>query len=181
MTLLYFTLFVIGVLFTVVTSLFGGGDLGGDAHVDAGSTHIDVPIFSPTILAVFVTGFGGIGAILRMTTDLHVLVEVALASTGGLLFAGAGLFILGVITRQTQGGSEYATGELVGGRAEVITPIPAGGGLGEVSYVKKGSRSNAPARSRDGRAVPRNSDVRIVSVSGTTLVVEPTNAAGESI
>lgn len=178
MTLLYFTLFVIGVLFTVVSSLFSGGDLGGD--VDAGG-HIDVPIFSPTIIAVFITGFGGLGAILRMTMTLHPLVEVAIASTGGLLFAGAGLFILGVITRQTQGGSEYATGDLVGSRAEVITPIPDGGGLGEVSYVKKGTRSNAPARSRDGRAIARNTDVRIVSVSGTTLVVELPESVRESV
>ena len=178
MTLLYFTLFVAGVLFTVVTSLFSGGDTGVEVHDGGG--HIDVPIFSPTILAVFVTGFGGIGAILRMTTNLHVLVEVAIASVGGLLFSGAGLAILGFITRQTQGGSEYATGELVGGRAEVITPIPAGG-LGEVSYVKKGSRSNAPARTRDGSAVPRNTDVRIVSVSGTTLVVELADSTRESV
>ncbi|MGA7615276.1 MAG: NfeD family protein [Thermoanaerobaculia bacterium] len=176
MTLLYFSLFAIGVIFTIVTSLMSLGDGANiDMNVD-GAGHVDVPIFSPTILSVFVTGFGGIGAILRMTTDLHPLVEVSIAGGGGLLFAFIGLLILGAITRQTQVGSEYATAELVGSHAEVITPIPEGGGFGEVAYVKKGQRSNASARSVSGSAIPRNIEVRIVSVSGSTLVVEPLNA-----
>ena len=176
MTLLYFTLFVIGVLFTVVTSLFSLDHGAGDVALDAGLGHVDIPLFSPTILSVFVTGFGGIGAILRMTTHLHPLVEIASAAAGGVGFAFLGLLILGAIAKQTQGGSEYATGDLLGGAAEVIVPIPAGG-VGEVAYVKKGSRSNAPARSKDGTAIARNSDVQIVSISGTTLVVEPTRPA----
>ncbi|HVT45873.1 MAG TPA: NfeD family protein [Thermoanaerobaculia bacterium] len=170
-TLLYFSLFAIGVIFTIVTSLLsidGGADVAG--HGDIGG-EVSIPIFSPTILSVFITGFGGIGAILRMTLGLHPLAEVGLAAAGGLGFAFVGLAILGAITRRTQVGSEYATHDLVGGQAEVITPIPENG-LGEVAYVKKGTRSNAPARSRDGRPIPRNTDVRIVSVSGTTMVVE---------
>ncbi|MEO8215935.1 MAG: NfeD family protein [Acidobacteriota bacterium] len=178
MTLLYFTLFVIGVLFTVVTSLFSLDHGAADVSLDAGLGHVDIPLFSPTILSVFVTGFGGIGAILRMTTHIHPLVEIALAAGGGVGFAFLGLLILGVIAKQTQGGSEYATGDLVGGSAEVIVPIPDGGGMGEVAYVKKGSRSNAPARSKDGRAIARNTDVQIVSISGTTLIVEPTRPSG---
>ena len=168
MTILYFSLFAIGVLFVIVTSVLGGGD----AEIAADTHSVDVPLLSPTILAAFVTGFGGVGAILRITADLPILAEVALAAVGGLALAGVGLLLMGAITRQTQVGSEYATNDLVGASAEVITPIPAGG-LGEVAYIKKGTRSNAPARSLDGQAIPRNSDVRIVSVSGTTLVVEP--------
>lgn len=177
MTILYFSLFAIGVFFVVVTSFLGGG---GDLDLGADTGAVDVPLFSPTILAAFITGFGGVGAILRITTELSLLVEITLAGTGGLALAGLGLFVMGAITRQTQVGSEYATHDLLGARAEVITPIPEGG-LGEVAYIKKGTRSNAPARSSDGRPIPRNSEVRIVSVSGTTLVVEPATAAPQPI
>ena len=60
----------IGFLFLMSSFVFGEifehGDFGGhdgDLHSDAGDAHGGVSIFSTRVLSVFVTAFGGFGAI----------------------------------------------------------------------------------------------------------------------
>ena len=60
----------IGFLFLMVSfvfgEVFGHGDFGGhdaDLHSDAGDAHGGVSIFSTRVVSVFVTAFGGFGAI----------------------------------------------------------------------------------------------------------------------
>jgi membrane protein implicated in regulation of membrane protease activity len=60
--------------------------------------------------------------------------------------------------------------QLVGVRAEVLTPIPEGG-VGEVAAMVEGQRFNAPAREVAGRAVARGQLVRVTEMVGGTLLV----------
>ena len=55
--------------------------------------------------------------------------------------------------------------------AEVITPIPADG-LGEIAYVRRGSRFTASARGEGGVAIPNRSVVTIVRIVGNTYYVK---------
>ncbi len=55
---------------------------------------------------------------------------------------------------------------------EVITPVPEGG-VGEISYVAKGTRMSSPARSIDGKPIARAAMVKIVRITGTTYYVKP--------
>ena len=69
--IIYAICLVLGLLFTVISAiaghLFGGHDgaeVGTGGHAEAGFDHSGIPgisIFSPTVLASFVTAFGAFG------------------------------------------------------------------------------------------------------------------------
>jgi len=171
--IVYVGLLVVGVIYAVIAGAMGWlSDLGGDIHVDA-SGHLDAghahPI-SGTVVATFVTGFGAGGTIATYLLRWGTLGSLALATGTGLALAGAAFAVLELIFKNTQAGSEFAVEDLVGGDAEVITSIPAGG-MGEVSFRAKGQREVAPARSSDGSAIPRGRVVAIEKVLGPTLYV----------
>jgi len=174
--LVYIALLTIGVFFALVSGALGWlGDLtGGDIHLDA-SGHLDAghphPL-SGTIVATFVTGFGGGGVLAHYLFKWDLLAGLGSAAVSGVALAGAAFGILEVIFRQTQAGSEFDAGDQVGREAEVITAIPANG-TGEVAFVVKGQRQISAARAADGAAIPKGSLVAIDKVLGATVLVRP--------
>jgi membrane protein implicated in regulation of membrane protease activity len=174
--LVYIALLMVGVVYALIAGALGWlGDLaGGDIHVDAGG-HLDAGhahSISGTIVATFVTGFGGGGVLAHYLFRWSLVKGLGFAAVAGLALAAAAFGILEAIFKQTQGGSEFASGEMVGREAEVITPIPANG-VGEVALQMKGQRERASARTLDGSAVPRGQVVVIDKVTGSTVFVRP--------
>jgi len=177
MGFVYVLLLGVGVIYALVTGALGWfSDLGvGDdiqvdvsGHFDAGHAH---PI-SGTTIATFITGFGAGGVVAHYLLRWTGLASLATAAVSGIVLAVAAYLVLELIFSQTQAGAEYATGEVVGRDAEVVTPIPAGG-TGEVAYLARGQRELAAARTSDGTAVPRGQPVVIERVVGQTLYVRP--------
>ncbi|HKQ60629.1 MAG TPA: NfeD family protein [Candidatus Polarisedimenticolaceae bacterium] len=172
----YIGLLLLGVVYALIAgalgwlSDLGGGDIHLDAsgHLDAGHAH---PI-SGTIVATFITGFGGGGIVAHYLLHLAQLGSLTVAMLSGLVLAAAAFAVLEFIFKQTQAGSEFSLEQLVGREAEVITSIPAGA-TGEVSYVMKGQREQGAARSTDGAAIARGRRVTIEKVSGSTFYVRP--------
>jgi membrane protein implicated in regulation of membrane protease activity len=175
--LLYFACFIIGFAYAFIASVlshfFGGdGDHGDIGHGDVGHADMSLPVLSPTIIAAFVTGFGGTGILVTNLTSWSSTVGVVVAVAGGLIVALSAFGLLGFIYSRTQGGSEYQTQELTGYSAEVITTIPENG-FGEIAYEARGARANSPARSVDGKTIPKHAHVTIVKVVGSTFFVKP--------
>ena len=181
--LLYFACFVVGFIYALMSSvlshLFGAdGDHGGDVghgdigHGDVGHGEVSLPILSPSIIAAFVTGFGGTGILVSYLTEWPVVSGVMAAVVGGLFLAGSAFGLLTLLYSHTQGGSEYQTSELIGASAEVISAIPQNG-FGEIAYEARGSRVNAAARTMDGRPVAKHEHVQIVKIVGSTHFVKP--------
>jgi hypothetical protein len=174
--LLYLGFLVLGVTYALIAgalgwfSEIGGGDIHVDAsgHLDAGHAH---PI-SGTVIATFITGFGGGGVITHYLLNWSLVPGLAVATLTGLGVAGAAFGVLEMIFRQTQAGAEFASQELEGRDAEVITAIPAGG-AGEVSYLVRGQREVSAARTVAVEAIPRGRVVVIDRVAGSTLIVRP--------
>jgi membrane protein implicated in regulation of membrane protease activity len=170
----YIGLLLLGVVYALVAGAMGWlSDLGdGDLSVDA-SGHFDIghphPL-SGTTIATFVTGFGAGGIVAQYLLRWSFGWGLLVATLSGLLLAGAAYLALDLLFSQTQAGSERTTEEAVGREAEVITPIPAAG-VGEVAYVVRGQRDQAPARSVDGAAVPRGRVVVIDKMIGQTAYV----------
>jgi membrane protein implicated in regulation of membrane protease activity len=194
MTLVYVAFAVLGAAYVLV-SMFTGhahGDAaadGGAADASAGpadvaygegghgtasaeghATSFVFPFFSPLALA---TLFGSIGAY-----GLMALHGVGTSETTSLLTAvPAGLATAYLVTylswrlvRSASGSSQVRPSQLVGARAEVLTPIPEGG-IGEVAAMVEGQRFNAPAREATGRPVARGQLVRVTEMVGGTLLV----------
>ncbi len=187
---IYLVCFFLGLGFAVLSALLSGifsGHLG--PHVDVGGSHVDVsgvhadgthpgptegtvhyqPL-SPVSIALFVTTFGGIGLLLKKM-DLPTYVQIPVAASSGILAGGLVAFFFFKVMQATQGSSHARAGEEIGLEAEVTVAIP-NEGMGEIAFVVRGSRFNAPARSVDGRELPAGAGVRIVSRNGNTYLVQ---------
>ncbi len=181
MFLAYLVCFSVGLLFTLLSALFGElfggdhhGDIGSGGHAEAGFGGDSMPGFSPlspTTVAAFITAFGGMGMIFhQIELTSHPLVSASLATLGGFGIATAVFYLFRTIFKKTQASSEGRVAALVGKDAIVITPIPENG-VGEIAYVQGQSRYNGPAREEDGRAVANGKTVRIVRIVGSQFFV----------
>jgi membrane-bound ClpP family serine protease len=92
------------------------------------------------------------------------------ASGSGLVVAGVIFYLFYKIFQVTQASSEPTRETVLDIEAEVITPIPADG-VGEISYVVKGSRFTAPARSEEKEPIAKRTMVRITKVVGSIFYV----------
>jgi membrane-bound ClpP family serine protease len=170
---IYGLTFAIGLGYAIFVGLAGhmfGGDVSHDIHMDVG-TDLPMSPLSPTVIATFLTGFGGGGMLANSYLGLSVGKGVLVAILTGILLSGGTYMILFVMFRNTQAGAEYSTDEIVGRVVEIITPIPEHG-TGEVAIVAKGTRVNGPARSMDGKAISRNTPVVVERVVGNVYYVK---------
>jgi membrane protein implicated in regulation of membrane protease activity len=134
-----------------------------------------ISIFSPTVMASFVTAFGGFGLIFtQFPKTSSAVVSAPLSVLGGLVVAGALLVFLRAVFSHTQSSSESKVAALIGSEANVITPIPENG-VGEIAYVVGGTRYSAPARAENNAAVANGKTVKITRIVGTQFYVTSIN------
>ena len=181
--LVYFICFAFGILFTIISAfvghLFGGdadhGDLGTGGHAEAGFDHsgiTEMSFFSPTVMASFITAFGALGMIFsKIPATSSVWASGPLSAIGGLVIAAAVFWLFNTVFEKTQSSSEAQVATLVGQIASIATPIPKDG-VGEIAYVRAGSRYTAPARSEQGEPISAGQAVRITRVIGTQFWVD---------
>jgi membrane protein implicated in regulation of membrane protease activity len=160
--------------------LFGGGhegaDVGTGGHADAGFDGDGVPgmsVFSPTVIAAFLTTVGGLGMIFSTVEATKTgWISAPLAVLGGFVLAAGVIWLFNSIFKRTESSSEGRVAALIGQTATIITPIPTNG-VGEIAYVQGGTRYTAPARDYRGTAVGNGQAVRIVRIVGTQFYVQP--------
>jgi len=168
----------------------GDFDVGGDAGdfdagavVDAhGGESVALGPISPTTISMFITSFGAVGYLALVYFKLaDWYLHLPLATAAGFGMAALIFWVLYKVFQVTVSSSEVIVQSLPGTQAEVIVAIPEEG-LGEIAYTARGSRYNAPARSKDGKAIKQFTTVVIQRVvSGTCLVSleeEPAAAPG---
>ena len=183
-----FTIYLIclgvGLVFTLASAIMGHafGD-GHDAHVSGSGGHAEAGVdasdmpgisaFSPTVIASFITAFGGFGIIFHQIPFTHnPWASAPLAVLGGLLTASGVLWLLRQLFLKTQSSSESKVGKLIGVTATVITPIPEKG-VGEIAYVQGGTRYTAPARCEADPALANGKLVKITRIVGSQVYVQP--------
>ncbi len=162
----------IGFVFLIVSflfgELFGHADFGGHDADLHGDLHGGVSFFSTRVLSVFVTAFGGFGAI-GIHLGQGIGVSTAMGLGGGLVF-GALIFLFASFLYSQQASSDVRVGDLVGRTAQVSVGIPQGG-LGQVRCAVGESVIEKIARSKDGEAIPVNTPVRVEAIVGETCLV----------
>ena len=151
-----------------------------DVHVDIGHAEVgsfdhgmvEVSPLSPITIAAFITSFGGVGIVATQLFQVRPEMSLLWATLGGFVTGGVVYLIYGRLLVAMQASSQVRTRELGGTIGQVIAPITANG-VGEITYVAKGSRISSPARSATGQAIPRGTMVTIVRVVGGTALVRP--------
>lgn len=112
-----------------------------------------------TAIVLFLAIFGGVGLLLEDKHELTSIVAAAIAGACGLAGSAAVNRILATIIAKEHP-LEPVT--FTGTVAQVTMPIREGGGTGEIVYTLDGTRRCSGARSDDGTAITKGSEVVIV-------------------
>jgi len=157
---IYLTCFVVGFALSVI-AVFSGAlhldILGLDHHHGhVGGDHGHGSVFNLGTIATFLTWFGGVGYLLsRAGVLLWVVFLVAIAGgvVGGSILLWASRKLLG--RERPLNAADY---EMVGVLGKLTSGIREGG-IGEMSFSQEGMRRSAPARSDDGGAIEKGTEV----------------------
>ncbi len=147
--------------------------IGFDHDADHDLGHGGPGFFSARVMSVFVTTFGGTGA-LASYYGLSPLPASLAGFLTGLFFASI-IYAFARFLYGQQATSEVRGAELAGRHGRVVVAIPAGG-LGQVRCQVGEELVDKIARSGDGAAVPENAAVTIVEVLGEMVIVSATPA-----
>ncbi len=129
---------------------------GGASRVVRGSS---VSPFNPPTLAAFLAWFGGTGYLLTRFSSLWVGAGLLLSVLGGMI--GGGIIFL-FLSRVLISDEEYmdpADYDMVGVLGKLSVSIREGGGTGELIYSQAGTRRVCGARSEDGSAMGKGTEV----------------------
>jgi membrane protein implicated in regulation of membrane protease activity len=169
-----FTVFLgiaaIGFLFLLISLIFGelfdlfGGDLDHDLD------HGGPSFFSSRILSVFITAFGGFGAI-GSNYGLAILPASGVGFLSGVFFATVIYWFARALYGQ-QATTQVLSTDIVGRTARVVVSIPSNG-VGQVRVQVGEEVLDKIARSRNGAAIAENQIVKIEEVLGEIVVVAP--------
>lgn len=168
-----FLILLLSLIFGEIFDLFG--DFDHDWNHDL--SHGGPGFLSSRVISVFITAFGGTGAI-AASRGYPVLTSSILGLVIGVLLATPVYFFARFLYSQ-QSSSLVQVSDLVGRTAEVTVGIPEGN-LGRIRCLLGESVVEKTARSRDGLPIALNSLVRVEEVVGESVVVSRLPLEAES-
>ena len=168
--MVFLSIAALGFVFLLISLLVGDlfDSFGFDTGLDgAGDGHA---LLDSRVISVFVTSFGGFGAI-GIQAGLSIVASSLLGLGGGIVLGGLVSLFARFLYKQ-QSSSSVGTAQLVGRTAQVVVSI-APGSLGQVSCRVGEERVEKLARARDNREIKAGSTVRVEEVAGDSLIVSP--------
>jgi membrane protein implicated in regulation of membrane protease activity len=168
-----FTVFLgiaaVGFVFLLVSLVFGEVfEHFGDGHFEHDLGHGGPSFFSVRILSVFITAFGGFGAI-ATHYGLNPLASSGIGFLSGIVFAST-IYAFAKFLYGQQASTEVRETDLAGQTARVVVAIPKDG-VGQVRLRVGEELLDKVARSKDGGAISENTAVTIDAVLGEIVVV----------
>jgi membrane protein implicated in regulation of membrane protease activity len=156
-----FLVLLISLVFGELFDLFDG-----DHDFDHGGPGF----LSSRVLSVFVTAFGGFGAIATQY-GLGVLPASGVGFLSGAVFASL-IYGFGRLLYSQQASTQVTSADLVGRPARVVVSIPANG-VGQIRVQIGEEVLDKVARSQSGAAITENSIVKIEEALGEVVLVSP--------
>jgi len=140
----------------------GHAPVAGDVHGAAVGAHAQqdggVSPFNFVTLTAFLAWFGGTGYLLTRYSGLWVGFGLLVSATSGLVGAGIVFLFLSRVLISNEENMDPADYEMVGVLARVCSSIRQGG-TGEIIYTQMGTRRVCGARSDDGTAIAKGTEV----------------------
>jgi membrane protein implicated in regulation of membrane protease activity len=171
----YLVCFLIGVTLSVLSFLsgsihmphvhfhfhvpHGGAHLAGGAH-GAGGAGAEMPFLNFGTITAFLAWFGGTGYLLTRYSSLVVAGVLVLAIVAGLVGATIVFWFVAKLLLKHDVELDPADYERVGVLGRVASPIRVGG-TGEIIFSQEGTRQTCGARSENGEALARGTEVII--------------------
>lgn len=158
----------LGFIFLLISLVVG--DIFDSFGFDTGLDVDGQGFLDSRVISVFVTAFGGFGAI-GIQAGLSIVASSLLGLAGGIVLGGLVSLFARFLYKQ-QSSSSVGTAQLIGRTAQVIVSI-APGSLGQVSCRVGEERVEKLARARDNREIKAGATVRVEEVAGDSLIVTP--------
>ena len=156
-----FAVLIISFFLGEIFDFFGDHEVGHDAGDG-------ISILSSRVLSVFVTAFGGFGAI-GTYLDYSIGVSTAMGLAGGVVFGGL-IYLFASFLLGQQASTDVRISELAGKTGQVSVAIPKGG-VGQVRCTLGQTVVDKIARAKDGGEIPSSALVVIEEIVGDTIVV----------
>jgi membrane protein implicated in regulation of membrane protease activity len=135
----------------------GGAHAAGGAH--GGSANgAEMSFFNFGTITAFLAWFGGTGYLLTRYSSLVVAGVLTLAVVAGVVGATIVFWFVAKVLLKYDRDLDPADYERVGVLGRISSPIRAGG-TGEIIFSQEGTRHTCGARSENGEALPRGSEV----------------------
>jgi membrane protein implicated in regulation of membrane protease activity len=179
--------FVIGFVLSALSFAFGIIDahvhFPWEHHVHVGSVHTPhAPAVGPINFATttaFLAWFGGTGYLLTSQFRWLALPAIGLSVVLGLCGATAVFWIMARVLWSPHENMQSVDYHMVGVLGRLSQPIREGG-IGELIYSRKGVRQSCGARSADGRAIEKGTEVVVTGYErGIASVRRWTDLASE--
>ena len=133
----------------------GASQLASGGHAPRGG---DVSPFNPPSLAAFLAWFGGTGYLLTRFSTMWVGLGLLLSVVSGIVGGGIIFFFLSRVLISEDENMDPADYEMVGVLGRLCVSIREGG-TGEILYSQAGTRRVCGARSEDGSAIAKGTEV----------------------
>jgi membrane protein implicated in regulation of membrane protease activity len=167
-----FTVFLaiaaVGFLFLIISLFFGEISEHFDSALDHDLEHGGPGFFSTRVISVFITAFGGFGAI-ATHYGFGPLPSSVFGALSGLVLATP-IYLFARFLYGQQATSESRAQDLVGQVGRVVISIPAGG-VGQIRCKIGEELVDKIARGREPEAIAENTSVVVEEVVGETVVV----------
>jgi membrane protein implicated in regulation of membrane protease activity len=169
----YLVCFLVGVTLSVLSFLggsfhmphfhlhvpHGGAHFGGGGH-GAGGSGSEMPFLNFGTITAFLAWFGGTGYLLTRYSSLVVAGVLVLAFVAGLVGAMIVFWFVAKLLLKHDRELDPADYEKVGVLGRIASPIRTGG-TGEIIFSQEGTRQTCGARSENGQALSRGTEVII--------------------
>lgn len=167
--LVFLGIAAIGFIFLLVSLVLG--DIFDSLGIDGGLDGTDIHGFLDSrVISVFVTSFGGFGAI-GIQMGLGIVFSSFVGLAGGVVLGGLVSLFARFLYKQ-QSSSSVASTQMIGRTAQVTVSI-APGSLGQVSCRIGEERVEKLARSKDNLEIKAGSMVRVEEIAGDSVIVSP--------
>jgi membrane protein implicated in regulation of membrane protease activity len=179
---LYLTCFLVGFGLSALALIVGALDLHlPHLHFDSGfhlhmdSAHAggaDMPWFNFGTIAAFLAWFGGTGYLLERMYGVWFPVALGVSAVSGVGGASIVFWFLAKVLMKHDAALDPADYDMVGVLGKLNMPIREGG-TGEMVYSQEGTRRVAGARSEDGHAIPKGTEVIVTRYERGIAYVRP--------
>ena len=168
--MVFLAIAAIGFIFLLVSLVVGDifDSFGFDSGVDGGADGHG--LLDSRVISVFVTSFGGFGAI-GIQMGLGIVASSLMGLAGGVVLGGLVSLFARFLYKQ-QSSSSVGTAQMIGRTAQVIVSI-APGSLGQVSCRIGEERIEKLARSKDNLEIKAGAMVRVEEIAGDSVIVSP--------
>lgn len=168
----YLGCLTVGILFALVTVIFGDlfSDFFGGIFEALSFDHVD--FFHPVVFMGGITVFGGCGVMLEKYSALDSIPVALLSLLGALTFSVLSYFLYVKPMKNAENSTGFSIHDLVGKIGEVVVPIPAQG-CGETIFKIGAGHTNQIAASFDGTEIAAGAKAVVAEAKEGILYVFP--------